>query len=109
MFTSSAYTYRVGLVLVVLLPLTSAQSAAATSTVESCVDSASGGGVCSGAEEKAKATFDAFSQWVDYTAQDASRFFDHIFTQNEEDIVKKVQNIIIDRSKEDTAKLQPCV
>ena len=101
-----AHIYCIGLILILaLFPLGAAQSAA-TSTVELCVDSASGGGVCSGAEEKAKATFDAFSQWVDDTAQDASRFFDHIFTQNEEDIVKKVQNIIIDRSKEDTAKLQ---
>ena len=105
MFTSPVYTYRVGLVLTLLFPLSAAQSAA-TSTVESCVDSASGGGVCSGADEKVKATFDAFSQWVDGTAQDASRFFDHIFTQDEDDIVKKVQNIFVDRSKEDSAKLQ---
>lgn len=104
---ASAYIYRVGLILAtLLLPLASAQSAVASTVESSCVDSTASAGVCSDAGEKAKATFDAFSQWVDDTAQDASRFFDHIFTQKEEDIVKKVQNIIVDRSKEDTAKLQ---
>jgi len=95
---------RVYLFLVALSPLAAAQSAVFTG--EACVgNSAASGGVCSGAEEKTQATFDVFSQWVDDKKQDASRFFDHIFTQDE-DVIKKAQTHILDRSKEDAAKLQ---
>ena len=62
---ASAYTYRVILILILLFPHLGAAQSASASTVESCVDTTSGGGVCSGAEEKAKDTFDAFGQWID--------------------------------------------
>ena len=90
------------------LPLLAA-SQSAVGTAESCADTGTrtSGDICSGAQEPAKATstFDAFSKVVTDAQQDASRFFDHIFTEDE-DLIKKVQQLVVDRSKEDTAKLQ---
>lgn len=89
------------------LPLLAA-SQSAVGAAESCADAArTSGDICPGVEEPAKATstFDAFSKFVKDAQQDASRFFDHIFTEDD-DLIEKVQQLVVDRSKEDTAKLQ---
>ena len=85
-----------------------AASQSAVGAAESCADTArTSGDICSGVEEPAKATstFDAFSKFVTDAQKDVSRFFDHIFTEDD-DLIKKVQQLVVDRSKEDTAKLQ---